>query len=68
MCVQSECVHLHMSVCESEANQHVAGLCIRSGIYVKVLIFSSHFLVMFRITVSMQNLFNIQKEKNNGGK
>lgn len=41
-------------------------LCIKSGIYVKVLIFGSYFLLMFPITVSKQEFFNSRER--NGGK
>lgn len=41
-------------------------VCFRGGIYVKVHIFGSHFLLMFKITVSRQEFFEGERERNRG--
>ncbi len=64
VCVQYICVHLHVSACAWPASMQT-DLCIKRGIYVKVLIFSSHFLLMFKITVSRQEFLN-SGERNRG--
>lgn len=57
-CVRTVCLCLCVCMCVHGQPAMQTDVCIKSGIYVKVLIFSSHFLLMFEITVSRQEFLN----------
>lgn len=67
VCTVRLCVFACVSVCVWSPSMQTE-LCIKSGIYVKVLIFSSHFLLMFKITVSRQEFFNSMGKWSGGEK